>query len=171
MLLPILDFFKGILRLVCSRPGISGGCPWLFLIWPSLTSCSDFWPSFPSIGARVILSDPRFLRLDASSHPGAGTGSVPYLADFYSFLAQASPLPGLLWPRMQDKGSQRAVGRTSLMVQWIRLLPVRGIQVWALVWEDPTRCGAAKPMCPYNYWSPHTLEPKLCNNEKPLHHS
>ena len=67
VVLPILDFFKGILRLVCSRPGVSGGCPWLFLIWPSLTSCSDFSPSFPSIGARVILSDPRFLRLDASS--------------------------------------------------------------------------------------------------------
>ena len=38
--------------------------------------------------------------------------------------------------------------RTSLVVQWIRIcLPMQGTQVQSLVWEDPTRCRATKPMC------------------------
>ena len=64
----------------------------------------------------------------------------------------------------------------------------------ALVWENPTRCGATKPAC-HNYWTcalepmshsywarmpqllkPVHLEPMLCNkgshrNEKPAHHN
>ena len=40
-------------------------------------------------------------------------------------------------------------------------------------WEDSTCHGATKPMH-HNYWSPHTLEPVLCNKgsrclEKPKH--
>ena len=43
--------------------------------------------------------------------------------------------------------------RTSLMLQWLGiLLPVKGIQVQFLVWEDPTGQGATKPMC-CNYWA------------------
>lgn len=42
----------------------------------------------------------------------------------------------------------------SFMVQWLRLLlAMQGTPVWSLVWEDPTRCGATKPMCP-SFWSP-----------------
>ena len=37
---------------------------------------------------------------------------------------------------------------TSLLVQRLRIcLPVQGTQVWSLVWEDSTCCGAAKSMC------------------------
>ena len=37
------------------------------------------------------------------------------------------------------------------MAQWLRIrLPVQGTQVQALVWEDPTCRGAAKPVC-HNY--------------------
>ena len=33
------------------------------------------------------------------------------------------------------------------MVQWVRIcLPTQGTQVQSLVWEDPTCCGATKPM-------------------------
>ena len=40
---------------------------------------------------------------------------------------------------------------TSLVAQWLRIcLPMQGTQVQALVWEDPTCCGAAKPLR-YNY--------------------
>ena len=69
-----------------------------------------------------------------------------------------------------------------------------GTWVWALVREDPTCCGATKPMChnywactlqpmSHNYWAhvpqllkPAHLEPVLCNkrshrNEKPVHHN
>ena len=36
---------------------------------------------------------------------------------------------------------------TSLVVQWLRiLLPMQGTRVRALVWEDPTCCGATKPI-------------------------
>ncbi|KAJ8792811.1 hypothetical protein J1605_003996 [Eschrichtius robustus] len=36
---------------------------------------------------------------------------------------------------------------TSLVAQWLRIhLPMQGSQVRALVQEDPTCCGAAKPM-------------------------
>ena len=42
---------------------------------------------------------------------------------------------------------------TCQVVQWIRIhLSMQGIQVRSLVQEDPTCCGATKPM-PHNYWS------------------
>ena len=41
--------------------------------------------------------------------------------------------------------------RASLVVQWLRIhLPMQGTGVRALVREDPTCCGATKPMR-YNY--------------------
>ena len=58
---------------------------------------------------------------------------------------------------------------TSLVAQWLGVcLPVRGTRVWSLVREDPTCCGAAKPVhhnywacalepASYNYWA-HTLQ-------------
>ena len=47
---------------------------------------------------------------------------------------------------------------TSLMVQSLRIhMPMQGTRVPSLVQEDPTCCGATKPMC-YNYWA-CALEP------------
>ena len=48
-----------------------------------------------------------------------------------------------------------------------------GNRVWPPVQEDSTCCWAMKPMH-HNYWSPHALEPMLCNkrrchSEKPVH--
>ena len=41
--------------------------------------------------------------------------------------------------------------RASLVAQWLRIcLPMQGTRVRALVWEDPTYRGAAKPVC-HNY--------------------
>jgi len=37
-----------------------------------------------------------------------------------------------------------------------------GTWVWSLVWEDPTRRGAAEPVH-HNYWA-NALEPMNCNN-------
>ena len=71
------------------------------------------------------------------------------------------------------------------MEQWLRIrLPMQGTRVQALVQEDPTCCGATKPVC-HNYWAcaletthhnywarvlqllkPTRLEPVL-RNEKP----
>ena len=39
------------------------------------------------------------------------------------------------------------VGLASLVVQWLRIhLPMQATWVRALVWEDPTCCGATKPV-------------------------
>ena len=46
---------------------------------------------------------------------------------------------------------QNYLGRTSLVVQWLGIhLPMQETQVQALVWEDPTCCGATKPVY-HNY--------------------
>ena len=51
---------------------------------------------------------------------------------------------------------------TSLVVQWLTIhLPMQGTWVRSLVWEDPTCCGATKPMC-HNYWA-WALEPASHN--------
>ena len=84
---------------------------------------------------------------------------------------------------------------TSLVAQWLRIhLPVQVTRVPVLVREDPTCCGATRPVChnywasalepaSHNYWAhvpqllkPARLEPVLCNkrshcDEKPAHHN
>ena len=57
-------------------------------------------------------------------------------------------LPGVLfWNQCLHLKDQRPPG-ASLVAQWLRIcLPMQGTQVRALVREDPTCCGAAKPMC------------------------
>ena len=41
--------------------------------------------------------------------------------------------------------------RASLVAQWLRIcLPMQGTRVRALVWEDPTCCGATRPVS-HNY--------------------
>ena len=41
----------------------------------------------------------------------------------------------------------------SLVAQWLRIcLPMQGTRVRALVWEDPTCRGAARPVS-HNYWA------------------
>ena len=76
----------------------------------------------------------------------------------------------------------------SLVAQWLRIrLPMQGTRVRTLVREDPTCCGATKPVrhnywacalepVSHNYWThmPQLLEPVLRNkrshhNEKPVH--
>ena len=49
--------------------------------------------------------------------------------------------------------SQKLCGGASLVVQWLRIcLPMQGIRVRALVWEDPTCHGATGPVS-HNYWA------------------
>ena len=88
-------------------------------------------------------------------------------------------------------GRAKAKCRASLVAQWLRIrLPMQG--TWVLVREDPTCCGATKPVrhsywacspepTSHNYWAhvpqllkPVCLEPVLCNkrshrNEKTVH--
>ena len=88
-------------------------------------------------------------------------------------------LPTLLREALQSKNYKR----TSLVAQWLRIcLPMQGTQVQALVQEDPTCCGATKPVhrhywacalepVSHNYWArmPVHLEPVLHN--KRSHHN
>ena len=42
---------------------------------------------------------------------------------------------------------KKKITRMSLVVQWLRIhLPMHGTQVQSLVQEDPTCCGATKPV-------------------------
>ena len=53
----------------------------------------------------------------------------------------------LILVRMKEKN------RAFLVAQWLRIcLPMQGTRVRALVWEDPTCCGATRPMS-HNYWA------------------
>ena len=45
------------------------------------------------------------------------------------------------------RSHQNHTWTTSLVAHWLRIhLLMQGTQVRALVWEDPTCCGATKPM-------------------------
>ena len=62
----------------------------------------------------------------------------------------------------QGQGYCRTGLRTSLVAQWLRIhLPMQGTWVRALVQEDPTCHGAARPVC-HNYWA-CALEPMSHN--------
>ena len=44
------------------------------------------------------------------------------------------------------QGKKKCIG-VSKVAQWLRIfLPMQGTWVRALVWEDPTSCGATKPV-------------------------
>ena len=54
----------------------------------------------------------------------------------------------LIIREMQIKTTMRGA---SLVAQWLRIcLPMQGTRVQALVWEDPTCCGATRPVS-HNY--------------------
>ena len=97
--------------------------------------------------------------------------------------------------QIQRKLYKSGYSGTSLEAQWLRIhLPMLDTRVWSLVREDPTCCGATKPVshnywacalepASHNYWAhvlqllkPARLEPVLRNkrshcNEKPAHRS
>ena len=75
---------------------------------------------------------------------------------------------------------------TSLVVQWLRIhLPMQGTCVWSLEIHTPwgqlgpcttTTAPELRVCTDGNYWSPHALEPVLCNkrdnhSEKLTHHN
>ena len=57
----------------------------------------------------------------------------------------------LLKLNQEEKENKNRPIRASLVVQWLRIcLPMQGTRVQALVWEDPTCCGATRPVS-HNY--------------------
>ena len=88
-----------------------------------------------------------------------GAGSIP---------GQGAKIPHALWPKNQNikhkpdrnklkdlrtgshhKKKKKLKNKTgaSLGAQWLRIrLPMQGTRVRSLVWEDPTYCGATKPV-------------------------
>ena len=78
-----------------------------------------------------------------------------HLANAINFFSIKLSFPNCPYghPGRGRKGqNEKAINGTSLVAQWLRIRLLRqGTRVWALVWEDPTCCGATKPMC-HNYW-------------------
>ena len=59
----------------------------------------------------------------------------------------ATPLQGLCPKELNPVFTQNHLRGTSLVVHWLRIcLLTQGTRVRALVWEDPTCCGATKPV-------------------------
>ena len=89
------------------------------------------------------------------------TGGTAHYHLFYPRLAMRTKvqdwqtlLPEKFQGPSRHKNSQlRICQGASLVVQWLRIcLPMQGIQVRALVWEDPTCRGATRPKS-HNYWA------------------
>ena len=58
-------------------------------------------------------------------------------------------ITNLFWKYM----SRINIPGASLVAQWLRIcLPIQGTRVRALVWEDPTCCGATRSVS-HNYWA------------------
>ena len=58
-----------------------------------------------------------------------------------------------LYPDPLSPTTTTTKSSTSLVAQWLRVcLPMQGTRVRALVWEDPTCCGAIRPVS-HNYWA------------------
>ncbi|KAJ8784927.1 hypothetical protein J1605_007483 [Eschrichtius robustus] len=59
-----------------------------------------------------------------------------------------NPMQVLMRKATTDKCTKNTALGTTLVAQWLRIrLPMQGTGVRALVREDPTCCGATKPMC------------------------
>ena len=55
-------------------------------------------------------------------------------------------------PPVNPKILVKKCSGTSLAVQWLICLAMQGTYALSLVGEDPTCCGATKPMC-HNYFA------------------
>ena len=169
--------------------------PWLWMMsmWAGLVgenkiraiqsphSSNSKWAPFHNIFPWVLFltlkeKERKFLLMQETFLTGLSTLSSP-------------PIP------TTTKYTLKKVARASLVAQWLRIcLPMQGSRAQALVREDPTCCGATKPMrhsywacalepVSHNYWArvpqllkPVPLEPELRNkrnhrNEKPEHHN
>ena len=75
-------------------------------------------------------------------------------------------LPGTILSEFNGFKNSYTPG-ASLVAHWLRIhLPMQGTQVRALVWEDPTCCGATKPVST----TTEARVPRACapQQEKPL---
>ena len=96
--------------------------------------------------------------------------SVIYPILQLTFITQESLSP--------ESTHQKSKDGASLVVQWLRICQaMQRTWVRSLVWEDPTCCGAAKPVChEYRVQALQYCKPVLCNkrshhNEKPAHNT
>ena len=91
------------------------------------------WGHTAPISEKLLSSVQHFLR----STPGCALGQAQ----------------GYLQGRRGMVRAMKEKVRASLVAQWLRIhLPMRGTRVRALVWEDPTCRGAARPVS-HNYWA------------------
>ena len=143
---------------------------------PGLSSVhldQSFWHtclSFPRMDA-LCGQHPHLLRL--CKHNRTMTHLHMAVCSYFSLMYTRSMLKcakSSLWLITETRWTEHAFTRillkkgfgTSLVAQWLRIrLPMQGTRVRALVWEDPTCHGAAKPVR-HNYWA-CALEPTSHN--------
>ena len=69
------------------------------------------------------------------------------------FIDQLLRLHGFYFHRYSKWPNKKGEIGASLVAQWLRIcLPMQGTRVRALVWEEPTRHGATRPVS-HNYWA------------------
>ena len=103
-----------------------------------------------------------------------------YICKLNHFAEQQKLIPHCKSTNTSIKKKEKGI---SLVVQWLRIhLPMQGTWVQALLQENTTCRGVAKPVR-HNYWAhvpqllkPACLEPVLCNkrshcNEKAVYHN
>ena len=83
--------------------------------------------------------------------PRRGSGEWGSLAGLWWPVGPLTPLVLLLPGPPERQELQKYQPGASLVAQWLRIcLPMQGTRVRALVWEDPTCCGATGPVS-HNY--------------------
>ena len=124
------------------------------LLTPAGISRSQPQPNLAPTGTRSFWRSGSWDRVslgDYGIHDGMNLGALlPVGQNSSSLPLPLLPLstPTLVCLFLKTHANKNLRGWTSLVVQWLRIcLPMQGPQVWSLVWEDPTCCGATKPVC------------------------
>ena len=96
------------------------------------------------------LNGPRLSReLNSCGHQKSWAhGMWALLGQMFVYFLWHCELWGLCKPEVKSR-----LSGASLVAQWLRIrLPMQGTRVRALAWEDPTCCGATRPVS-HNYWA------------------
>ena len=147
------------LSLVAASGGHSSSlCTGLSLSWPLL-----LWSTSSRRTGSVIVAHGPSCSAACGIFPDQGSNPCPlhWQADSQPLHHQGKPRKSLfetfifffifVFISLTLGGGSKRILLASLVAQWLRIcLPMQGTWVRALVWEDPTCCGATRPVS-HNY--------------------
>ena len=126
------------------------GYAWDLETWFISSSVSLVLQCLPSFPILVQSSDHLPFPPSPAKGPGRECWRVRVSLGAFEALHTSISMPKGLW---HERVNRNHHDRASLVAQWLRVcLPMQGTRVRALVWEDPTCCGATGPMS-HNYWA------------------